>query len=262
MESQMFKRFILFLIFVASFNVFSQQMKFDTHSLILKGELTSEDVFEKDFGRFDAYELPMEEGDIIKMRLTASFFPLMIIAAPSSEYKMAFPEDNNPVVIYKQEIDETGLWYIYIAGDSLDSGEHSLELCYVSKDTKEITLDADFVTLVEFFLAHSATNFFYLKGNDCETKSGKWDVELDSHGKYNSAAIVTKNSISVITVNFDSEINFFEDLTSKLKKNFRKAWNIRVNDSKNLIELFEIEGLRKMSLQKGEKEIKLKISTK
>ena len=258
----MFKRIILFLMFFTSFEVFSQEIKFDTHSLILKGELTQDDVFEKDFGRFDAYELPMEEGDVIKMKLTASFFPLMIISAPSSEYRMAFPEDNNATVIYEHQIDETGLWYIYIAGDSLDIGEHNLELCYVSRDTKEIPLDADFITLVEFFLAHSATNFFYFKDNDCESESGKWVVELDSQGKYISATIVTKNSISLLTVEFDSDSHLFEELTSKLKTNFRKAWNIRVNDSKNLVELFEIEGLRKMSLQNGEDEIKLTISTK
>ena len=258
----MLKRIILFLFFLASSYVFSQEVKFDTHSIILEGELTNEDVFEKDFGRFDAYELQMEEGDIIKMRLTASFFPLMIVAAPSSEYKMAFPEDNSSAVIYQQEIDESGLWYIYIAGDSLDRGEHSLELCYVSRDTREIPADADFVTLVEFFLAHSETNFFYLKDSDCVIKSGKWDVELDSHEKYNSATIVSTNSISVLTINFDSEKNLFEDLTSELKHKFGKAWNVRVKDSKDLVELIEIEGLRKMSLQKEQDAIKLKISTK
>ncbi len=258
----MFKLVILFIVFGASSNLFSQEVKFDTHSLVLKGELTTEDIFEKDFGRFDAYELPMEEGDIIKMRLTASFFPLMIIAAPSSEYKMAFPEDNNPSVIYQYEIDETGLWYIYIAGDSLDVGEHSLELCYVSKDTKEIPIEADFATLVKFFLAHSETNFFYLKDNDCTTKSGKWDVELESHGLYTSATIVSENSISVLTINFKSDINLFEDQTSVFKTDFKNAWNVRVNDSKGIVELAEIEGLRKMSLKKDQNGIKLEMSTK
>jgi len=229
---------------------------------MLEGELTEDDVFEKDFGRFDAYELPLEEGDILQMRLNASFFPLMIISAPSSEYKMAFPEDNNSEVIYKQEIDETGLWYIYIAGDSSDFGEHNLELCYISRDTKVIPIDADFGILVNFFLAHSATNFFYLKDNDCSIKSGEWDVELDSHEKYNSATIVTKNEISVLSLYFESEKGLFEELTSNLKDNFNKAWNVRVNDSNDLVELFEIEGLRKMFLLRGEEEIELKISTK
>ncbi len=262
MENQMFKRIILFLLIIAVSTVLSQEIKFDTHSLILKGELTEDDVFEKDFGRFDAYELPLEEGDILQMRLNASFFPLMIISAPSSEYKMAFPENNNSEVTYKQEIDETGLWYIYIAGDSSDSGDHNLELCYVSRDTKEIPLDADFRILVNFFLAHSATDFFYLKDNDCRIKSGEWDVELDSYEKYNSATIVTKNDISVLSVYFDSEGDLFEELTSILKINFKKAWNVRVNDSNDLVELFEIEGLRKMTLVRGEEEIELKISTK
>lgn len=258
----MFKKVFLFVMFGANFIVFSQQIKFDTHSIVLKGELTSEDIFEKDFGRFDAYELPMEEGDIIKMRLTASFFPLMIVAAPSSEYNMAFPKDNNPAVVYQQEIDESGLWYIYIAGDSLDIGEHSLELCYVSKNTREIPEDADFATLVEFFLAHSNTDYFYLKNNGDEIKSGKWDVELDSHSKYKSAKIVSKNNISVLTINFEFSKNLFEEQASKLKKDFGKTWNFRMNKSKDLVELFEIEGLRIMYLQKEQSGTKFKISTK
>jgi len=175
---------------------------------------------------------------------------------------MAFPQDNNSEVIYKQEIDETGLWYIYIAGDSLDRGEHSLKLCYVSRDAKVIPFDADFSTLVEFFLAHSSTNFFYLKDNDCKIKTGEWDVILDSHEKYNSATIVTKNDISTLSIYLESENNLFEELTSKLKKNYKKAWNIRVSDSNDLVELLEIEGLRKMSLLNGEEEIELIISTK
>ncbi|MCF6268373.1 MAG: hypothetical protein L3J41_01540 [Melioribacteraceae bacterium] len=258
----MFKQIILFLIFGASFNIISQQNQFKTHKIILKGELTSEDIFEKDFGRFDAYELPMEEGDIIKMRLTASFFPLMIVTAPSNEYKMAFPQDNNPTVIYQQTIDESGLWYIYIAGDSLDRGEHNLEICYISKDAQEIPPNANFITLMEFFLAHSKTDFLFLKGIDCEKISGKWDVQLDSRGKYKSATIVSKNDVSVLTINFESEENLFEEMTSKLKKAFSKTWNIRVNDSENITELFEIEGLRKMTLQKEPLGIKLIISTK
>ncbi len=258
----MFKLIILLLVYGASFNVFSQDIKFDTHSIILKGELTSDDIYEKDFGRFDVYELPMEEGDIINLRLTASFFPLMIVVAPSSEYKMAFPQDNNTVVIYEQEIDESGLWYIYIAGDSLDIGDHSLELCYVSNSTRKIPINADFVTLVEFFLAHSKTDFLYLKDHDCESKSGNWEVKLDSHDKYESAKIVGKNNISILSINFETEKDLFNEMTSELKNNFSKSWNVRVNDAIDLVELFEIEGLRKITLEKKESGIVLKISTK
>lgn len=258
----MFKLVILLLVYGASFNVFSQDIKYDTHSIILKGELTSEDIYEKDFGRFDAYELQMEEGDIIKMRLTASFFPLMIVAAPSSEYKMAFPQDNNTAVIFEQEIDESGLWYIYIAGDSLDIGDHSLELCYVSNNSRKIPIDAEFVTLVEFFLAHSNTNYFYLKDHDCENISGKWEVKLDSYDKYKSAKVVGKNNISTLTIIFETERDLFIEMTSELKNNFAKSWNVRVNDTIDLVELFEIEGLRKITLEKKESGIVLKISTK
>ena len=258
----MLKRIFIFLFIGFTSILFSQEYNFSTHFSVLEGELTSDDVFEKDFGRFDVYELQMEEGDILRLKLIAEFFPLMIINSPSSEYKMAFPKDNNPFVTFEQEIDESGLWYIYVTGDSLDFGSHSLELCYISSDCKEIPSDADFITLVNFFLAHSETNFDFLKDNDCKIEDGKWSVGLDSKGKYDVANIVTKNKISELTINFDLENNLFDKMVTELKDNFRKSWNVRENKSKDTIKLIEIEGVRKMVFQKTEKGIIFKISNK
>jgi hypothetical protein len=258
----MFKQ--IFLTFLLGFTsvLISQEYNFSTHFSVLEGELTSDDVFEKDFGRFDVYELPMEEGDILRLKLTAEFFPLMIINSPSSEYKMAFPEDNKSFVTFEQEIDESGLWYIYVTGDSLDSGSHSLELCYISNDSKEVPSDANFIMLTEFFLAHSETNFAYLKGDGCELKDGKWDVKLDPKGKYNLANITTNDEVSKLTISFDLEENKFEEMATELKDSFKKSWNVRVSKAKDSVALSEIEGLRKMLLSKNDRNITLKISTK
>ena len=65
-----------------------------------------------------------------------------------------------------------------------------------------------------------------------------------------------------MSIYFESKKNLFEELTSKLKMNYKKAWNVRVNDSNDLVDLLEIEGLRKMSLLRGDEEIELMISTK
>ncbi len=262
MRKMMLKRIFIFLFMGITSILFSQEYNFSTHFSILEGELTSDDVFEKDFGRFDVYELQMEEGDILRLKLTAEFFPLMIINSPSSDYEMAFPKDNNPFVVFEQEIDESGLWYIYVTGDSLDSGSHSLELCYISSDCKEVPSDANFITLVNFFLAHSETNFDFLKENNCKIKDGKWSVSLDAKGKYDTADIVTKDGTSKLTINFDLETDLFDNMVAELKENFKKNWNVRVSKSNDSVKLIEIEGLRKMLLKKDNKKITLEISTK
>ena len=256
----MFKRFFIFLIFAMSFTTFSQQKKFSTHSTTLKGELTKEDIYEKDFGRFDAYELQMEDGDFIIMKLNASFFPLMTVVSPSSEYQIAFPLDSNPEVVFKQEIAESGLWQIYIAGDSTDFGEHSLKLCYVSQDTRNLPADTDYCTLVHFFLAHSETNFFYFREENCELNDGTKKLKMNSQGLFESGEIVTKDEISKLTIVMNENDSTFQNISEELKGCLKKDWNIR--KSENKIEFKEIEGLRKISFIKDSELLMLSISTK
>ena len=255
----MFKSAI-FIIFFTFCSLQAQTYTFDTHSSTLKGELTADDIFEVDFGRFDAYELPMEEGDFIIMRLKADFFPLMTIVSPSSSYKIAFPNDSNPEVIFKQEIDETGLWQIYIAGDSTDLGNHSLNLCYVSQSSKEIPLNANSCDLVNFFLAHSKTNFFYFTKDNTEFNNGIVGLNINSHGLFDKCELEKGKSKSKITLFFNKKDTKFETLSNEIAKCLKGNWNKREN--KNKIDFSEIEGLRKISITQNDSSIKLSISTK
>jgi len=243
-----------------SFNTFSQQIKFSTHSSTLKGELTEEDIFEKDFGRFDAYELQMEDGDFIIMKLKADFFPLMTVVSPSSEYKIAFPIDSTPEVVFQQEIDESGLWQIYIAGDSTDFGEHSLKLCYVSQNTRSLPNDANYCTLINFFIAHSVTNFFYFREENCELNDGTKELKMNSLGLFESGEIITKDDVSKLTLTINSSDSSFQKISEELKLCLKKDWNIRKSEEK--IEFKEIEGLRKISFIKNKDSLMLTISTR
>ncbi len=255
----MFKRAIFFTLIILA-NLQAQTYNFDTHSSTLKGELTKDDIFENDFGRFDAYELQMEEGDFIIMKLKADFFPLMTVVSPSSEYKIAFPNDSNPEVVFKQEIDETGLWQIFIAGDSTDVGNHSLKLCYVSQITRELPADATNCDLLNFFLAHSETNFFYFYKNNLEFKSGKVDLEIDSHELFDKSELEKDENKSKVTLHFNNNDYSFETISEELKKCLKGDWNKR--ESENKIEFSEIEGLRKISILQNKLGIELSISTK
>jgi hypothetical protein len=255
----MFKSAIV-LTFLILINLQAQKYDFKTHSSILNGELTTDDIYEPDFGRFDAYELQMEEGDFIIMKLNASFFPLLTVVAPSSEYQVAFQNDDNPEVVFKQEIDETGLWQIYIAGDSTDLGSHSLKLCYVSQESRTLPEDANYCTLINFFLSHSETNFFYFREENYSLKDGKKELKMDSQDLFEKGEIFTKNDISKLSLFFNPGISSFDTISADLKTCLKKNWNIR--ETKNKFEFVEIEGLRKISFVKNKTSFKLTISTK
>ena len=155
-----FIRKLIFLAFIFPIILFAQENEFNTDVIILSGELTEEDIYEKDFGRFDAYELQLEEGGYIKIYLQAEFFPLLTIVAPSNQYELAFPSNNQPELIFEKDIDETGYWYLYVSGDSLDRGKHGIQINYVLSNTTSLPAEPNLCTLLNFLSAHSKTDFF------------------------------------------------------------------------------------------------------
>lgn len=187
----------VYIIIIFSSLILAQEYNFDTHSLELKGELSKDDAYQDNFGRFDAYELSMQKGDYIKIKLNSEFFPLLTIVAPSGIHKIAFPTDENPIVILEKVIDETGHWYIYVSGDSTDIGAHDLQLCYVAENTRQLPLGADICTITKYLLAHSNTKFFFYRDRDCEITENQWDVNLEAQNLFDNTEVkVEGNSIS------------------------------------------------------------------
>jgi len=255
----MFKRVIIYAIMFSGI-LLAQNGRFETHTTTLNGELTAEDIFETDFGRFDAYELQMEDGDFIIMKLKADFFPLLTIVSPSNDYKIAFPTESQPEVVFQQNIEESGLYQIYIAGDSTDFGKHYLKLYYVSENTRKLPPNSDYCTLVDFFLAHSKTDFFYFRNENGKIKTFNNDLKIDLQKLFDKGEVSTKDNVSkVILYSANNEMGY--DVISKaLKMCLKNNWNVR--EKNNSLEFKEIEGLRRIFLEKENKVTKLSILTK
>ncbi len=250
----------IILVFLFLLNIQAQEFKFETNSSTLKGELTADDLFETDFGRFDAYELPLEDGDFIALKLKSSFFPLLTIVAPSNEYKVAFPKESKPEVLFKREIDESGMWQIYIAGDSTDLGKHSLQILYVSKDSRNLPQNADYCTLTEFFLSHTKTEFSYFKQDNFGKTDDELLLNINSQKLFTKGIISTKHNSTKLTLLLENNDELFQKVSQQLKNCLKKKWNTR--DSKNGFEFSEIEGLRKISLTKDNSSLKLEFISK
>lgn len=254
----MFKRAII-LVFLLLVNLQAQKYNFETHTSTLKGELTKDDIFDHDFGRFDAYELPMEEGDLILMELTADFFPLMTIVSPSSEYQIAFPSDSLQKVVFKQEIDETGLWQVFIVGDSTDFGNHSLKLFYVSREARKLPEKSNICTLTNLLLAHSKTQYFYFREENNEIKEGEVELKLDSQDLFKNGEVFVSGDTSTVTLYFDEIKTPYNTISAELKKCLKGDWNRR--EKENELLFVEIEGLGKITLVKEKGTSKLVVFT-
>jgi len=199
---------------------------YDTHSLTLNGELSNDDSYEENFGRFDVYELNMQDGDLIKIELKANFFPLLTIVAPSGNHKIAFPADENPVVNFDFEINETGRWYIYVSGDSMDTGTHDLQLCYVAGNTRQLPYEADICTITKFLLAHTNTKYFFFRDNNCEIIENEWNVDLKNQNLFSNAEVKADgNSISFdLNTSSNESRNRFSEWSYKISECLTDEW--------------------------------------
>ncbi len=238
-----------FILLILSSVVFAQTYNFDTHMLNLKGELSSDDAYQDNFGRFDAYQLNMNKGDYIKIKLKADFFPLITIVAPSGIHKISFPADQNPVVNLEKEINETGRWYIYVSGDSTDVGAHELQLCYVAESTRQLPPGSDICTITQFLLAHSKTNFFYYRDKDCDVKNGSWDVDLPNQNLFDNVEVKAKgNSVSfVLQTNSNVNKNKFGEWSYQISECLSDDWIEKGSDNQTVFT--ESSGTRKIKIE-------------
>ena len=251
----------VFIIITLSSMILAQENNFDTHSLDLKGELSNDDAYQDNFGRFDAYELNMQEGDLIEIKLKAEFFPLLTVVAPSGIHKIAFPADEKPIVNLVHEIDETGHWYIYVAGDSTDIGAHDLKLCYVAGNTRQLPVGADICTITKYLLAHSNTKFFFYRNRDCEITEDQWDVNLTNQNLFEIAEVESKgNSITFnLQTNTQASKDKFNKWSYQISECLTDNWVEKGNENQTVFT--ENSGNRKIKIEFKDGKINLSFMT-
>jgi hypothetical protein len=245
----------LIILLLSIITLQAQKFNFETHFATFEGELTADDIYEVDFGRLDAYELKLREGDYIKLKLTADFFPFLAIVAPSNEYKLSFPKDNKSIVYFEEDIDETGLWHIYIAGDSTDTGNHTLKICHVAADSRKLPVNADYTILTAFLLSHTNTDYFYFRNKECNIKNGEWKFVLPEQNLFESGKIIISENRTKLILEIPIDEELFQKISTQLSLLLNKEWNVRKSEKE--IKYYEIEGLKKIILSKNDKKIQL-----
>jgi hypothetical protein len=176
-------------------------------------------------------------------------------------FKIAFPADEKPIVNLVHEIDETGHWYIYVAGDSTDIGAHDLKLCYVAGNTRQLPVGADICTITKYLLAHSNTKFFFYRNRDCEITEDQWDVNLTNQNLFEIAEVESKgNSITFnLQTNTQASKDKFNKWSYQISECLTDNWVEKGNENQTVFT--ENSGNRKIKIEFKDGKINLSFMT-
>ena len=155
------KFLLLFFIIVSLASAQNEELRVE--HFVINEQLTGNDMYDANLGRFDVYELDLSSGDTVNLTLnTESFIPMMILMAPSQEYFLEMPQNGSSKVNLSATIDEAGKWYLYVVGDSTDSGSYSVNTYFASSNALQINSDDDFCEKLNFYIEHSFADFYFL----------------------------------------------------------------------------------------------------
>ena len=155
---------ILFLLLIAFSISSAQNEELRVEHFTINEQLTQNDMFDSNLGRFDVYELDLNSGDTVNLSLTTeSFIPMLILMAPSQEYFLEMPQNGRGEVRLSAKIDEAGKWYLYVVGDSTDSGSYKVDTYFASEKSMQIKADDSFCEKLLFYIEHSYADFYFLE---------------------------------------------------------------------------------------------------
>jgi hypothetical protein len=120
--------------------------------------------------------------------------------------------------------------------------------------------NADYCTLVDFFLAHSTTEFFYFRSENGKLKNAISDIKINLQKLFDRGEVSSKDNTAKVTLYSENNDAAFENISKILQICLKRQWNIR--NSENRVEFKEIEGLRRILLEKENEVTRLSIFTR
>jgi len=166
----------LFFIYVGINYPQENKPQFQVDFNEINGELTSKDLYKKDFGRYDGYEIELYEGEAINFVVyTKNFQPgLALVNSNGEVFQQSSRNDKGYANIFTI-VPKSGNWVLYVIGDQSSRGSYTLQSAIAEPNSLSLNKDADFCTTLNFLLAHSNAYFFLLENN----LSGKQLVKLN-----------------------------------------------------------------------------------
>ncbi|MEW6702658.1 MAG: hypothetical protein AB1298_08050 [Bacteroidota bacterium] len=219
-------KFVFMIFLTQLIHAQEKQQKFQVDFNEIKGELTSKDLFKKDFGRYDGYEIELFEGEAVNfVAYSKEFQPALAFVNPKGAIFQHSTANNKNFASIITTISASGVWILYVIGDEKSSGSYTLQTAIAEPAALSLSSDADFCVTLDFLLAHSSAYFLLLENLALtERKLVKLNDAVDAFiddedGSYN-ASYYDGNELSEADA-------VFKNISEKIKSCTGKNWQMK-----------------------------------
>lgn len=165
--------FPVMILFSQRFFAQEAAAKFQVDYNEINGELTSKDLFKKDFGRYKGFEIELYEDELINFVVfSKNFQPGIALVNPQGEIFKQSSGNGNGYANMITAVPSPGSWIVYIIGKENSFGKYQLQISIAEPNALVLDSTADFCTSLAFLIAHSNA-YFYLLENAIEKKTAR-----------------------------------------------------------------------------------------
>ena len=156
--------FVLIIFLFLNSLAQEKQQKFQVDFNEIKGELTSKDLYKKDFGRYDGFEIELFPGEAVNFVVYSNNFQpsIALVNSKGEIFKQSSKNDKGYANIVT-EIPSGGNWVLYVIGDEKAAGSYTLQTAIAEPNSLSLNSSADFCTTLDFLLSHAKAYFFLLE---------------------------------------------------------------------------------------------------
>lgn len=217
---------ILFMLFfIQILSAQHRQSKFRVDFNEIKGELSSKDLFKKDFGRYDGYEIELFEGEAVNfIAYSKDFQPTIALVNSKGEIIKQSTLNDKGYANIVSAIPMSGNFVLYVIGDEAARGNYTLQTAVAEPNALLFEIGSDLCTTLNLLLSH-ATAYFFLLENPEFTKgeliilNDAMDAYIDEEtGSYNATYCRDNNLLNAEAI--------FKNTADKIKECLGKEWQI------------------------------------
>jgi len=195
----------------------------------IKGELTAKDLYKKDFGRYDGYEIELFEGEAVNFVVyTQKFQPSLALVNSKGEIFKQSDRNDKGYGNIVTTITISGKYVLYVIGSENSLGNYILQTAIAGPNALSIDSTSDFCSTLDFLLAHSTAYFFLLenpylaKQQLVKLNDAVYAFINEEDGSYN-AAFYNGNELQKAE-------STFRYISDKIKLCLDKEWKMKSSD--------------------------------
>lgn len=203
--------------------------KFQVDFNEIKGELTAKDLYKKDFGRYDGFEIELFEGEAINFVVyTQKFQPSLALVNSKGEIFKQSDRNDKGYGNIVTTISISGKYVLYVISSENSLGNYILQTAIAEPNALSFDSTSDFCATLDFLLAHSIAYFFLLENPNLATQqlvklNDAVDAFIDEEdGSYN-ATFYNGNELQKADP-------AFKNIIDKMKLCLSNDWKMKISD--------------------------------